>query len=470
MALKLYNTLTRRKDDFVPLEDRKVKMYSCGPTVYNYAHIGNLRTYIFADVLQRTLKYLDYDVTGVMNVTDVGHLTSDEDVGEDKLEAGARREGRSVWDIARFYEDAFFRDIEKLNIEPPTIVARATEHISEMVALVQRLESQGYAYPTDQAVYFEVSKFPDYTKLAGQAIEDKIVGAREAVQADPQKRNPADFALWFKAVGRFANHIMQWDSPWGPGFPGWHVECSAMSMKYLGDTLDIHTGGIDHIPVHHTNEIAQSEAATGKQFARWWMHGEFLVMFGGGKMAKSEGTFITLQNLIDKGYDPLAYRYLSLTVHYRSKLNFYWESLDAAREGYNRLKLFVETAAQRGGEVGEWTEQYRERFRRALEDDLNMPQALAAAQELVREANSRNEPGALEVLYDFDLVLGLGLKEIGKAAVGAELPSELEALIREREAARKEKNWGRADEIRAELAAKGITIEDRPEGTIWRRA
>ncbi|HOK55461.1 MAG TPA: cysteine--tRNA ligase, partial [Armatimonadota bacterium] len=369
--MQLFNTLTRTKEEFIPLEPGKAGLYTCGPTVYNYAHIGNLRSYIFADILRRTLEFENYDVTQVMNITDVGHLTSDDDIGEDKMEAGARREGKSIWDIARYYEDAFFVDIDKLNIERPTIVARATEHVPDMIDLVKRLEERGFTYETEQAVYFDVTKFPEYTKLAGQALEEKITAARAEVQEDPEKKNPADFALWFKATGRFKNHLMQWDSPWGMGFPGWHVECSAMSMRYLGETFDIHTGGIDHIPVHHTNEIAQSQAATGKPFVRYWMHGEFLVVSGGEKMAKSAGEFLRLQVLTDKGYDPLAYRYLCLQVHYRSKLNFTWESLDAAQAGYNRLKAFIDVASRARGTEQPWVQEYRDRFRDAITDDLN---------------------------------------------------------------------------------------------------
>ncbi len=465
----LYNSLTRKKEEFVPRQPGKVGVYSCGPTVYNYAHIGNLRTYVFADVLRRTFEYAGFDVTHVMNVTDVGHLTSDEDMGEDKMEAGARREGKSIWDIARFYEDAFFADTERLDILRPTVVARATEHIEPMIEMVEKLIEKGYGYVTEQAIYFDVTKFEDYTKLAGQALEEKVVGARAEVQEDPEKRNPADFALWFKAVGRFTNHMMQWDSPWGSGFPGWHIECSAMSMKYLGETIDIHTGGIDHITVHHTNEIAQSEATTGKQFVRFWLHGEFLIVGSGEKMAKSSGKFLTLQSLIDRGYDPLAYRFLCLQVHYRSKLNFTWESFDAAKTGYARLQAFVLEAAKKGGERAPWMDEYAARFKEAVTDDLNMPRAVAVLWELVREANTRGDFGVLDVLYDFDRVLGLNLKQIAESAGTDELDSELAALIKEREQARTDKNWARADELRKQLAELGIVLKDVPGGTEWSR-
>jgi len=476
MALRFYNTLTRKKEEFTSIEPGKVRMYTCGPTVYNYAHIGNLRSYIFADVLRKTLQYFGYDVPQVMNVTDVGHLTSDSDTGEDKMEMEARKEGRDIWDVARYFENVFFEDIEKLNIEQPAVKCRATEHVPDMIALVQKLIERGHAYETAQAVYFDVTTFPSYTQLSRQSLEDKITAARDEVQEDPEKRNPADFALWFKAVGRFENHIMRWESPWGVGFPGWHIECSAMSMKYLGETLDIHTGGEDHIWVHHPNEIAQSEGATGKKFVRYWMHGAFLVV---GKltsdeegdeekrMGKSEGNFLRLQTLIDKGYDPLAYRYFSFSAHYRAKLKFTWEALDSAASGYQSLKDFVSRAMQIGGVEQPWVAEYRNRFKEALSDDLNMPQAMAAVQEMIREADRRKEYGVLDALYDFDRVLGLNLKESAELATAVD--ADVEALINERNEARAQKNWARADEIRKQLSEQGITLEDTPSGTLWRR-
>lgn len=478
MSLRLYNTLTRRKEDFEPLEPGKVRLYTCGPTVYNYAHIGNLRSYVFADILRRTLEYTGYEVPQVMNVTDVGHLTSDEDMGEDKMELQARSTGKDIWEIARYYEDEFFQDMESLNIEPPAVRCRATEHIPEMIALVQRLIERGHGYETAQAVYFDVATFPDYTELSRQSLDEKMIAARSEVQEDPEKRNPADFALWFKAVGRFANHTMRWDSPWGVGFPGWHIECSAMAMKYLGDTLDIHTGGEDHIWVHHPNEIAQSEGATGRKFVRFWMHGAFLVV-GKSKigadeetgeetrMGKSEGNFLRLQTLIDKGYDPLAYRLLSFSAHYRNKLKFTWESMDGAASGYASLKDFVARARQIGGEEQPWVEDYRKRFRDAISDDLNMPQAMAAVSELTREAERRKEYGVLEALYDFDRVLGLKLREAGEQATA--IDKNVEVLISERNEARARKDWARADEIRKQLGEMRILLEDTPSGTLWRR-
>ena len=473
MALQLYNTLARRKEDFEPLEPGKVKLYTCGPTVYNYAHIGNLRSYIFSDVLRRTLEYNDFEVTQVMNVTDVGHLTSDEDAGEDKMEREARQTGKDIWEIARYFEDVFFEDLKLLNIEPPMVKCRATDHVPEMIALIEKLLERGHAYITQQAVYFDVTTFPAYTQLSRQSLEDKITGARDEVQEDPEKRNPADFALWFKAVGRFVNHIMQWESPWGMGFPGWHIECSAMSMKYLGETLDIHTGGEDHIWVHHPNEIAQSEGATGKTFVRFWMHGAFLVVGKATededdqKMAKSDGNFLRLQTLIDEGYDPLVFRFFSYSAHYRTKLKFTWEALSAAASGYDSLKNFISRAIQIGGEEQPWMAEYRERFKSAIADDLNMPQAMAAVSELVREADKRKEYGVLDALYDFDKVLGLNLQESAERATSSD--DGVDALIKEREEARASKNWARADEIRKELSEQGIVLEDTPSGTLWRR-
>lgn len=475
MPLSFYNTLTRRKEEFVPIEPGKVRMYNCGPTVYNYAHIGNLRTYIFADVLRRTLEYFDYDVRQVMNVTDVGHLTGDVDSGEDKMEMEARKEDRDIWDIAKYFEGIFFEDIENLNIEPPTIKSRATEHVPDMIALVEKLVERGHAYETAQAVYFDVTTFPTYTELSRQSLEDKMTAARDEVQEDPEKRNPADFALWFKAVGRFERHIMRWDSPWGVGFPGWHVECSAMSMKYLGETLDIHTGGEDHIWVHHPNEIAQSEGATGKKFVRYWMHGAFLVVGKLSKeagddeqrMGKSEGNFLRLQTLIDREYDPLAYRYMCFSAHYRAKLKFTWEALDAAASGYRNLKDFVVRAKQIGGEHQPWMDDHKRKFEEAIADDLNMPQAMAAVNELIHEAEHRGEYGVLNTLYGFDQVLGLKLRESAERATSAD--AEIESLIKEREAARAAKNWARADEIRNQLSEMDIALEDTPSGTLWRR-
>lgn len=475
MTLRLYNTLSRQKEDFEPQEPGKVRMYNCGPTVYNYAHIGNLRSYIFADILRRTLEYSGYDVPQVMNVTDVGHLTSDEDMGEDKLEVQARTSGMDIWEIAKYYEGEFFKDLEALNIEKPATICRATEHVPDMIELIKKIVANGHAYETPQAVYFDISTFPTYTELTRQSLEDKLVGARDEVREDAEKKHPADFALWFKAVGRFENHLMRWESPWGVGFPGWHIECSAMSMRYLGETLDIHTGGEDHIWVHHPNEIAQSESATGKKFVRVWMHGAFLVVGkpsdgdgdGEEKMAKSEGNFLRLQTLIEKGYDPLAYRFMCFSAHYRAKLKFTWESLDGAASGYSSLKDFAARAKQIGGTEGEWVGEYRDRFLEAITDDLNMPQAIAVVSDMIREADRRKDYGVLDALYDFDRVLGLGFREATERATAVD--SEVESLIKQREEARASKDWALADQIRKQLSEQGIVLEDTPSGTLWRR-
>jgi len=466
VALKLHNTLTRKRETFESLEPGKVGMYTCGPTVYWFAHIGNYRTYLFEDVLRRTLEYLGYKVEHVMNITDVGHLTSDADAGADKMEEGARREGKTVWDIAQFYTDAFFKDMDELNIERPSVVCKATEHVGDMIALTRRLVERGFAYETDEAIYFHVPLFKDYTQLDRQRLEDKAVAVRAEVQEDSQKRYPADFALWFKAIGRFANHIMVWDSPWGKGFPGWHIECSAMSMKYLGETFDIHCGGIDAIPVHHTNEIAQAEAATGKKFVRYWLHGQFLRV-DGGKMSKSLGNLYLVDDMKAKGLNPLAFRIMCFSAHYRAHLNFTWEGMASAQSALDSLYDFVREAKRAGdGPEPEWVAEYRSRFKEAIEDDLNMPRAMSAVWDLRGEAYRRQEMNVLPTLYDFDKVLGLKLESIPEEG---DLEPELMTLIRDREDARTARDWKRADEIREELASRGISLEDRADGTVWRK-
>jgi cysteinyl-tRNA synthetase len=474
--MRLFNTLTRKKEAFEPLQKGKVGMYTCGPTVYWYAHIGNLRTYVFEDILKRVLLWNGYEVKHVMNITDVGHLTSDQDAGEDKLERGAKREGKSVWEIARFYEEAFKRDIKRLNIIEPNIWCRATDHIEDQIALVKRLEEKGFTYDTGEVIYFDTSKLPDYGKLARINVDELKAGAR--VEPDPKKKNPLDFALWFKTVGKHANHIMRWPSPWGEGFPGWHIECSAMSMKYLGETFDIHCGGIDHIPIHHTNEIAQSEAATGKPFVRYWLHGEFLRM-AEAKMAKSEGNVILLQTLIDNGYDPLDFRYLCLTTHYRDPLNFAESALASAKKAREGLLDFMRRLRNISKEtsnpdIDEIIETTRKRFENMINDDLNVPQALAIVHDFVRQINilmaedaigKRDAEKVLVAMKDFDKIFGV-LEEKEK-----QLPipkEELERLIAEREAARKKGDFKRSDAIRAQLKEKGIILEDTKEGATWR--
>ncbi len=465
--MKLYNTMSRSIEEFVPIENGKVSMYCCGPTVYNYAHIGNLRTYIFEDLLHRTLQRAGYSVTHVMNITDVGHLTGDGDDGEDKMEKSARETGRSVWDIAKFYTDAFFSDEKDLNIIRPGIVCRATDHIQDMIALIKRLEEGGHTYTSGGNVYFSIDSIDDYGKLARLNLDDLKSGARIVV--DSNKKNPKDFVLWF-TNSKFKDQAMMWDSPWGRGYPGWHIECSAMSMKYLGEHFDIHCGGIDAIPVHHTNEIAQSEAATGHTWVNYWCHGEFLLN-DSGKMSKSSGEFLTLSVLKDKGYDALDYRYFCLTGHYRSQLKFSYEALDHARSARRSLVDKVSELKREAGEPsaapGEKARGYMDAFDSAMENDLSSPQALSQLWLMLKD----DIPAAdkLAAIYHMDTILGLRLDEVeaaGSERIGGE---EEERLLEERTAAKKAKDYKRADEIRAELLERGFIVRDTPAGPILER-
>ena len=468
--IRLYNTLTRKIEKFTPIRKGRVGLYTCGPTVYNYAHIGNLRTYIFEDVLRRTLEYAGYRVRHVMNITDVGHLTSDADAGEDKLEKGAKREGKTVWDIARFYTRAFLRDIRALNIKRAERIIPATSAIKDQIAIIKKLFENGYAYETPEAVYFDVSKFKDYTKLSRQRLEEKKAGVRAEVIEDPAKKHPQDFALWFKRVGKFANHTMHWPSPWGDGFPGWHIECSAISSSALGQPFDIHTGGVDHISVHHTNEIAQSEGAFKKPLARFWMHGEFLLV-ADSKMAKSAETFFTLQELEKKGFDPLSYRYLTLTTHYRSRINFTWESLAGAQQSLDRLRGFIRSllSARRlraKGDKQKTLGKYKTEFENAVFDDLDTPKALSVFWSVMHAYNTNadlcNPLTLLKLAYSFDTVLGLGLADIKKAV----LPANIKKLAARRELCRQERKWKEADEIRLKIEKVGFRVRDSKSGPI----
>ena len=461
--MKLYNTMSRSVEEFVPIENGKVSMYCCGPTVYNYAHIGNLRTYIFEDLLHRTLQRAGYSVTHVMNITDVGHLTGDGDDGEDKMEKSARETGRSVWDIAKFYTDAFFSDEKDLNIIRPGIVCRATDHIQDMIALIKRLEEGGHTYTAGGNVYFSIDSIDDYGKLARLNLDDLKSGARIVV--DSNKKNPKDFVLWF-TNSKFKDQAMMWDSPWGRGYPGWHIECSAMSMKYLGEHFDIHCGGIDAIPVHHTNEIAQSEAATGHTWVNYWCHGEFLLN-DSGKMSKSSGEFLTLSVLKDKGYDALDYRYFCLTGHYRSQLKFSYEALDHARaarkaivEKVSLLKAEAAPAAEPSAEA----RGYMDAFDEAMENDLSAPQALSQFHMLLK----CDMPAAdkLAAIYHMDTILGLRLDEVEphkEERIGSD---EDWKLVEERAAAKKARDFTRADEIRQILMERGFIVKDTPQGAI----
>lgn len=454
--MRLYNTLTRQKEEFRPLEPGRAKIYSCGPTVYMYAHIGNFRSFLFADFLRRGLEYCGLEVRQVMNITDVGHLTDDEDTGEDKLEKGARAEGKTPEQIARFYEDAFWHDADALNLLRPTRACRATEHIPEMVELVRRIEANGFAYRTGVGLIFDTGRYPDYARLARLNLAEQQAGARVAV--DPDRRNPADFALWITNQPR---HLMQWDSPWGRGFPGWHLECSAMSIKYLGERFDIHTGGIDHIPVHHTNERAQNFAATGQEVVSFWLHGAFLTL-GEARMGKSEGNLITLAELGERGFRPADFRYLCLTAHYRSPLSFTEESMAGARNSLNGLVEFGRNARAWAGGDPERLARFRPEFRAAVEDDLNLPQALAVGWGLVREGNKQQNRAAWDLLLEFDRVFGLGLETL--AGLETRVPAEVEQLVEAREAARKAKDWPTADRLREKLAELGWQVEDTPAG------
>jgi cysteinyl-tRNA synthetase len=474
MALTLYNTLGRTLQVFEPLTPGKAGFYGCGPTVYDYAHIGNLRAYITHDILTRVLRRFGCEVTHVMNITDVGHLSGDNDEGEDKMVKSAEERGKTVLEIADFYTQAFFRDTERLNIIRPTVVCKATEHIEDMIALIKRIEAKGYTYSEGGNLYFDISKFPSYGELALLRLDEQKAGAR--TDKDENKRNPGDFVLWF-TKSKFENQALVWDSPWGRGYPGWHVECSAMSIKYLGEQFDIHAGGIDHIPIHHTNEIAQSEAATGKHpWVKYWVHNEFLVL-DKGKMSKSSGGFLTLQSLVDSGYDPLDYRYFLLGGHYRSQLQFSYPALEGAGNARKSLGERIRFLAEKAGELPEEGQapagkagEYVATFDKALEDDLSTPRALAELWGLVRDS-SLSPREALAAAFDMDRVLGLKLREAVKDT-GKEDPAlaeEVEKLIIERGEAKKAKNYGRADEIRQALKDRGIILEDSPSGTTWRR-
>lgn len=461
--ITLFNTHGRTDEVFTPIEPGRVRLYTCGPTVYHYAHIGNLRTYIFEDILRRTLERAGYDVTHVMNVTDVGHLTSDEDTGEDKMLSGARREGRSVWDIARFYEAAFFEDLKKLHIVTPHVVSRATEHIADMIAFIERILANGAGYIAGGNVYFSVDNYPQYPELANLDVRNLKAGHR--VDVDVNKRNPHDFVLWF-TDSKFNDQEMKWDSPWGVGFPGWHIECTAMATRYLGEQIDIHCGGVDHISVHHTNERAQAEAAIGHQWVNYWLHGEFLVMGNGDKMGKSDPNgFLTLAELERLGFTPADYRYFCLGAHYRSALQFHWEALDGARNALQTLKnRFLDWQEDDDDTTGDpaVVERYREDFLDAMFHDLNTAQALAVLWTVVRDERLTPSDKRL-LLLDFDLVLGLGVHEWRRN----KLPAELQTLVVARDEARRSRDYARADALRKLLMEAGVEIRDTQTGTRW---
>lgn len=455
--MKLYNTLKRRKEHFDPKNPEEVTLYCCGPTVYHYAHIGNLRTYVFEDLLRRVLEFNGYTVKHVMNITDVGHLTSDCDEGDDKMKKGAEREKKTVWEIADYYTHAFLEDMNRLNLLKPHVKPKATDHIAEMIAQIGQLEKNGLMYVGKNGnVYFDTAQLKDYGKLAKLDKQELQAGAR--IEVDPNKKNPHDFVLWFVS-SKHGDQDMQWESPWGKGFPGWHIECSAMSMKYLGEQFDIHCGGIDHIPVHHTNEIAQAEGATSvKPWVKTWMHGNFLVLKDKAKMAKSEGNFLTLKKVMEEGYDPIDYRYFCLQTHYRKELAFDWECLQAARTGLRRLRDKVINLGEKEGDVNQ---DYVEEFRTYISDDLNIPKGLALCWEIIEDERLSKED-KLSTIKKIDQVLGLKLDE----AIKFKLPPQVVQWLLERNEARNNKNWDLSDQLRKMIEASGRWgVKDGPEGT-----
>jgi cysteinyl-tRNA synthetase len=476
--MKVYNTASRAIEEFKPIGQGQVKLYTCGPTVYDYAQVGNLRAFVFDDTLRRVLVLAGFDVKHVMNITDVGHLVSDDDEGEDKLEKGAAREKKSVWQVAEFFIDAFLKDVKALNIMEPNAYrgphgayARATDFIDGQVELVGTLMDKGYAYQTEQAIYFDTSKLTDYGKLTGQRLSDKEVAARNEVITDSQKRHPQDFAVWFFTVGRFANHDMRWPSPWGEGFPGWHLECSAIIHSTLGEPIDIHTGGVDHIGTHHTNEIAQTEAAYGVQLAKYWMHNEHLLVEG-RKMSKSLENYVTLSDIIERGTDPLALRLLFLQSHYRSQMNFSWQSLNAASKNLTDLRAFADLRFQALEPQATLQPNYlgsqRQMILNSLENDLATPAALALVEQLssriVEQGLNPSDLQEFETFLKFlDEAFGLGLSS------SEDISQEQKELIKQREAARSLSDWPEADACRQKLLDKGLEINDTSHGPVWRR-
>lgn len=464
MTLNLYNTLSNTEEEFISIEDNVVKLYTCGPTVYNFAHIGNLRTYIFEDILKRVLEYNGYEVNHVMNITDVGHLQSDADDGDDKMELGAKRENKSVLEIARFYENAFISDLKKLNIKLPNKMPRATEHIDCMIALIKKLEVNGYTYIANNNVYFSIDKFKDYYKLANLSMDELQAGSR--IEVDEFKKNPLDFVLWF-GNSKYENHILKWNSPWGIGFPGWHIECSAMAIEYLGNSLDIHCGGIDHVPVHHTNEIAQSEGAIGHKWTNYWMHGEFLVV-DNGKMSKSSGDFLTLTKLMKDGFNPLEYRYYVLQSKYRKPLSFSYDRLrDSNRSLYslrNKISTILKNISATDTINDTDINSYKNKFKSHINNDLNLSNAFTVLYEVINSNNLNNlEKKAL--IEDFDSIFALNL--LSTTSISIEKVNYIESLLQQRCEYRKNKNWEKSDEIRDLLLKDGIRIIDSKNGTTW---
>lgn len=468
MKLTFYNTLTRKKEEFHSIDENRVRMYSCGPTVYSYAHIGNFRTYIFMDTLRRVLKYNGYELKHVMNITDVGHLESDADEGEDKMEKAARKEKKDPYEIANFYTEIFLKDMGKLNIDKPEIITKATENISQMIEYVKEIIKNRYAYETSKGIYFDISKLDKYPVLSNRKLDDQIAGAR--VDVDTEKKNPYDFALWIKAP---ENHIMKWESPWGLSYPGWHLECSTMGRRFLGEEFDIHTGGVDHIPTHHENEIAQSKGATGKIPAHVWMHCEYLQV-DGGKMSKSLGNTYTISQLEEKGISPLAFKLFCFTAHYRNKLNFTFEGAYGAQKALERLyDSYIKNANGVDDVDEDIIKEYEERFLAYINDDMNMPGAMSVVWEIAR--NAKKSIKFADLLLKFDKVLGLDMKNAEnyllefKHEESEELPKEIKVLVEERKQARAEKNWAKSDEIRDRIISLGYSIKDTKDGIIVKK-
>ncbi len=457
--MKLYNSLNKQTEEFISLKKGVVGMYTCGPTVYDFAHIGHGRKYVMDDLLRRLLIYHNYNVTHVQNITDVGHLVSDADEGEDKLEKGAKKVGKSVWDVAKFYTEQFFEDMDKLNIMRPDISCKATDNINEQVELVQRLVEKGFAYDTPEAVYFSVSNFPRYGQMFSQHLDEKQIAVREDVITGSHKKHPADFVLWVKTVGAHANHVMRWPSPWGEGFPGWHIECSAMAIKYLGESFDIHTGGEDHLSIHHPNEIAQSEAATGKPFAKYWLHYAFLTV-DGTKMSKSLGNIYRVGDVVEKGFSPISLRYLYLTAHYRTPLNFTWSALAGAQTALDKLIAFMRSdkVTKLQSNKAKKVDEYKNKFMDAINNDLNFPMAIAVVWEMIKSNIPDSDKKSL--LLDWDTILGLGLNEVKDDTV----PEKVKQLAQVRDQLRKEGKFVNADEARNEIEKLGWEVKDTPTG------
>ena len=460
--MRLYNTLTKKVEEFVSNEQGKVKMYTCGPTVYHYAHIGNLRTYIFEDILEKGLSYLGYDVQRAMNITDVGHLTSDGDTGEDKMSKGAAREGKTVYEIADFYTKAFLDDMVNLNIKVPTLIEKASDNIDVYIEMITKMIENDYAYISNGNVYFDISKAPDYYQLSGKNQDDLLIGVRDTVEEDKSKRNPADFVLWF-TLSKFENQVMKWDSPWGVGYPGWHIECSGISYKIFGENLDIHCGGVDNIFPHHTNEIAQSEAYVGHKWCNYWCHGAHL-NDDSGKMSKSNGEFLTVSLLKSKGYSPLDYRFFCLNSHYRNPLTFSYDSLDGARNALTKLKNKISNLKDEGNIEEDKFEKYDNIFKDAISNDLNTSSMVTVLYDLLKD-EELNDKTKIALIEKFDEVLYLDLLKSEEVVIDAELEKEVNELIAKRAEAKKNKDFALADQIRDELLARNIKLIDTREGT-----